>query len=63
MAKATSVDRPNVRQHLGIPVKKRRRTRKASNAGGKSKWMREFFSRPSPPVWKTVKPWKGEAAE
>ena len=50
----------NVRQGTGIQVKKTRRARKAVNAGGKSKWMREFFSRPSLPMWQALKPWKGE---
>jgi hypothetical protein len=29
-------------------------TRKASNAGGRSSWMRTFFERSGPPVWKTI---------
>jgi hypothetical protein len=33
----------------------RRRTRKGPNTGGKSRWMRDFFTRPSPPLWRSTK--------
>jgi hypothetical protein len=32
------------------------RSRRGSNAGGKSRWMRGFFSRSSPPLWQSIKP-------
>ena len=28
--------------------------RKDHNAGGRSQWMRGFFDRPSPPLWKSM---------
>ena len=28
--------------------------RKDHNAGGKSHWMKGFFDRPSPPLWKSL---------
>jgi len=28
--------------------------RKDHNAGGRSRWMDGFFSRPSPPLWKLI---------
>jgi hypothetical protein len=32
----------------------RKPVRKDHNAGGKSTWMRGFFDRPSPPLWKAI---------
>src|SRR6202521_5640019 len=32
----------------------RKPVRKDHNAGGKSSWMRGFFDRPSPPLWKAI---------
>jgi hypothetical protein len=31
-----------------------RQRRKAPNAGGKSRWMRGFFERPGPPLWRGI---------
>jgi hypothetical protein len=28
--------------------------RKDHNAGGRSNWMKDFFNRPSPPLWKSI---------
>jgi hypothetical protein len=33
----------------------RKPPRKGHNPGGKSRWMEEFFSRPSPPLWRLLK--------
>lgn len=32
--------------------KQSQQARKDHNAGGRSQWMRGFFDRPSPPLWK-----------
>jgi hypothetical protein len=32
----------------------RKPARKDHNAGGRSNWMKGFFDRPSPPLWKAI---------
>jgi hypothetical protein len=37
------------------PPATRKSVRKGPNAGGRSAWMRGFFDRPSPPLWKAIR--------
>ena len=37
-----------------IPSKPGKMARKDHNAGGRSQWMKGFFNRPSPPLWKCM---------
>lgn len=39
---------------IAAEPEKRKPVRKDHNAGGRSQWMRGFFDRPSPPLWKSM---------
>ena len=41
-------------QAQGPAATEPKQVRKDHNAGGKSDWMKDFFSRPSPPLWKIL---------
>ena len=41
-------------QATAVETAVRKPVRKDHNAGGKSSWMRGFFDRPSPPLWKAI---------
>jgi len=39
---------------IAVEPKTSQPVRKDHNAGGRSNWMRGFFDRPSPPLWKSI---------
>jgi hypothetical protein len=63
MMKVTRRDEASEVESATSDKPRRKRTRKGSNAGGKSKWMRDFFNRSCPPIWAAIKPQNGKPTD